>query len=174
MLAKLQQTLAYYKQLLALYQALAAIQTRKIGLFQTSVNVLGTDVSPADLAPDEYGCAETMSNIIARVVPGFPIFLSTRALCIYLKSDTRFEQIFEPETGAVLVSPTTEGNGRIPNGHTGMIGNKFIFNGKPEFEIMSNSSATGTFEKNYTTISWRARYVDIGGYPMYYFRLKQI
>jgi hypothetical protein len=35
---------------------------------------------------------------------------------------------------------------------------------------MSNNSDTGRWDIHYTLATWKARYVDIGGFPLVYFR----
>jgi hypothetical protein len=37
-------------------------------------------------------------------------------------------------------------------------------------QIMSNNSATGLWDIHFTLPSWKARYVDHGGFPMVYYR----
>lgn len=131
-------------------------------LYDVSVASIGTDASPSDKAPDELACAETVSELINKVIT-FPIITGTWTLWDKLRTDTRFEKISEAELGAIIISPTGTGNGSIV-GHTGIcgVGDK----------IMSNSSATGKFEQNFTQQSWRDRYKQKGGFPIYYYRLK--
>jgi hypothetical protein len=123
---------------------------------------LDVDVSPSDFAPDELGCAETISNLIRKIVPSFPIILGTWTLYGEFKRNSRFKRITEPETGAIIISPTGFGNGKFP-GHVGIVGE----NGK----IMSNDSKTGKFIQNYTLKTWAERYAIKGGFPIFYFKL---
>lgn len=132
-------------------------------LHKVAINSLGQDASPKDRAPDELGCAETVSELINLVTP-FPIITGTWTLADNLKKNKKFIQIKNPKVGAVIISPTGEGGTKeIPNGHTGIVGH----NNK----IMSNDSRTGTFEENYTVSSWEERYKKRGKYPVYYFEL---
>lgn len=131
-------------------------------LYDVALKFLGKDASPNDVAPDELGCAETVSMLIRELI-AFPVITGTWTLWDTLRKDSRFEAIGAPEVGAIVISPTGSGNGSIP-GHTGICGH----NG----EIMSNDSYKGTFEKNFTEESWKTRYMQKGGFPVYYYRLK--
>lgn len=135
-------------------------------LYEYALAQIGKDASPADVAPDEYGCAETVCNIIHECFGDFPleggVIISTADLYKKLKKHPKFTQIAEFGPGDVLVSPTGYGNGGLANGHTGIVGENNV--------IMSNDSATGLFKENYTIESWVARYRKIGGFPLYFFR----
>lgn len=130
-------------------------------IYQIALSCLGTDASPNDLAPDELGCAETVSTIINKASFKMPIILSTREFYNYL--NTNWLQVSVPLPGDIILSPTGFGgkNG-VANGHTGIVGTGEA--------IMSNNSSTGKFERNYTLASWKARYADKGGYPVWFFR----
>lgn len=136
----------------------------RLKLWRTALSLLGVDASPNDLAPDEFGCAETVSDIIVVSGVDFPICVSTKQLHEeFQASPTVFTEIVDgPKEGDVILSPTGWGNGKIPNGHTGIIDKNGI--------IMSNSSVSGTFEKNYTLKTWKDRFVTIGGYPIFFWR----
>ena len=79
-----------------------------------------------------------------------------------LNASSLFIKIDRPEEGDIIISPTGFGNGNLPNGHVGIVSKDGM--------VMSNDSATGVFTENYTMDTWKARYRDIGGYPVYYFR----
>lgn len=133
-------------------------------LYLTAVECLGTDASPNDKAPDEYGCAETVNDIVYKAFGDYAGGdLSTYRMYRALKNNRMFVKVSKPLKGDIILSPTGYGgqNG-INNGHTGIIGANNV--------IMSNSSATGKFEENYTIETWTNRYVVKGGYPIYYFR----
>ena len=120
--------------------------------------------SPKDIAIDEFGCAETIFNIIQTAFGDMDekILLSTTELYRKLKAHKKFQQVLDLEAGNVLISPTGYGNFQLTNGHTGIIG----LNGK----IMSADSATGLFMENYTIDSWIERYRKLGGFPMFVFK----
>lgn len=156
------------KQLIALFtKALSPVTqgNNRLILFATAVKALRTDASPADVAPDELGCAETIYDILASAFPlnvGFPFTVSTSQLYMSLRTCDKYILVDQPLEGDIVISPSGYGNGALSNGHIGI---------KGELDkIMSNSSATGTFEENYTMDTWKARYVGIGGYPMVFFR----
>lgn len=125
---------------------------------------IGKDASPNDLAPDELGCAETVTTLLKKVYPETPILVSTYALYDYLRNPANgYKQVWDAEVwpeGAIIISPT--GFGRAgTHGHVGI-----TLSGE---RIASNSSATGTFEQNYTHESWKAYYCDKLGYPNFLF-----
>ncbi len=155
--------LAQLKTKLSLLQRLLALrQTTRERVHQAALNSLGTDASPNDLAPDEVGCAETVTTII-RPIFGNPVILGTYTLHDYLNSSKAFIQVVEPMPGDIVLSPTGMGNGKIV-GHVGIVGNNNT--------IMSNDSYTGKFMANYTISNWHNRYVVAGALPMFYFRAK--
>ncbi|UPJ35843.1 hypothetical protein IVB45_02185 [Bradyrhizobium sp. 4] len=112
-------------------------------LYQAAFNAIGKDASPGDKAPDERACAESVSNIIRKVMPGFPVILSTIALDKHLWMDARFKMVVTPVAGCVSVFPTKGG----VIGHCGIWGKRGW--------VMSNNSATGKWEANYTDFGWR-------------------
>lgn len=132
-------------------------------LLNTAISCLGTDASPNDLAPDELGCAETVNDIHEKAF-GFPIGggLSTAMLYQALLTSPYFSAQEAYLPGDVIISPTGYGTGGLSNGHVGIVGEKD--------SVMSNSSATGLFTKNYTIQSWKDRYQKIGGFPVRFFR----
>lgn len=134
-------------------------------LYKSALRFIGVDASPSDLADDEYGCADTICSILRNTFGssmGIPYTVSTNTMYKSLKYSLGYEQINKPQKGCIIISPTGYGNGGLSNGHVGIVGENNT--------IMSNNSYTGNFESNYTIDTWKARYVDIGGYPMYYFK----
>ncbi len=140
-------------------------------LYDTAFSFIGKDASPADLAADEYGCAETVSDIIQAAFPElrFPTVLSTHELYDHLLRSPSFEQITEPEPGCIILSVTGTGNGRVANGHTGIIGMHAAPDGSPW--IMSNDSRNGLWTANYSLDSWKKYYEAKGGMPTHFFRV---
>lgn len=135
-------------------------------LYEEALKYLGTDASPKDLASDNFGCAESVSNVIAGLVRGFPIVTGTWSLYDMLRLSMRFTKVGEgrePLPGDVVVCVTGQGRGSVPNGHVGIVG--------LEGAIMSSDSRTGKFESNYTFKTWDDRYVKQGKYPVHIFRL---
>lgn len=134
----------------------------RLALLRTAVSLLGRDASPSDLAPDEYGCAETACDVMNDAGVGIPVILSTYQLYQAMLARADFVKTDQPLPGDVIISPTGYGNGALPNGHVGFVGDGAV--------VMSNSSADGTFKQNYTVATWRARYQAVGGYPVFFFR----
>lgn len=128
---------------------------------------IGKDVSPNDVAPDEYGCAESVSELINKITP-FGVEVSTTKLFNKLNTDPRFERTTSLEPGNILISPTGYGKNTslVPCGHTGVIVENEC--------ICSNDSLKGTWEKNYTISSWVKRFRQYGGYPLYVFKIKDL
>lgn len=154
--------IAQLQSILGIAQSnLSTPQGKKI--FETAKTLLGTDASPNDLAPDEYGCAETVSDVL--IASGFPmpVIISTAELYKFFVGSGSWLEVPGCLPGDVIISPTGMGgqNG-VLNGHTGIVGENSV--------IMSNNSYTGRFETNYTVASWTSRYKIKGGYPVFYFR----
>jgi hypothetical protein len=126
---------------------------------------IGKDASPADYAPDELGCAESVTTILKKLYPETPIITGTWTLWDYLQKN--YVRMNSPEVGCVVISPTG----------TSKLGSKVPYPGHAGFvldndTIASNDSFTGRFEINYDLSTWAKRYVEKGGYKMYYYKHK--
>ncbi len=142
----------------------AITNDRSEWLYAVAMGCLNTDASWHNLAPKEYACAETVTTVLQKAGVNIPIVLSTIELHQYLSSPL-FTPIFDsPKRGDVLISTTGTGNGNVPNGHVGILGEGGL--------VMSNNSYTGLFDTHLNLTSWKARYIDLGGYKMEYFRLR--
>lgn len=132
-------------------------------LYHTARGCLKTDASPNDVAPDEYGCAETVNAVHSKAF-GYEIGgnISTYRMYEALTKSPFFIRVDQPDRGDIIISPTGYGNGNLTNGHVGIMASST--------DIMSNDSYTGKFEKNFTLKSWRDRYSKVGGYPVVFFR----
>lgn len=115
-------------------------------------------------APKEFGCAEA-TNRIFRECFGNDIGgdVSTTRMYQALLNSPRFVKVDKPQAGDIVISPTGYGSGALSNGHVGIVGEKD--------EIMSNTSASGKWESNYTISSWNKRYLVKGGFPVHFFRV---
>lgn len=111
-------------------------------LYEAAFSSIGRDVSPQDIAPDEYGCAESLSNVIRKVYPDFPICISTIVLNQKLSISPHFVSSANPISGCVSIFPT-DGD---KVGHAGVWGKKGW--------VMSNDSNTGNWLANYTEFGW--------------------
>lgn len=150
------------RQVMPLLEELVARKTKPT-LCQAAAAAEGTDASPSDLAPDELGCAETVSTLIRGVLPDFPVITGTWTLWDALEHDKRFQRVALASLGCgdIIISPTVPG--KPFRGHAGICAAYGM--------IRSNDSRTGTFELNYTQKGWRQRYGTMGGYPIYIYRL---
>ncbi len=150
------------RQLILARQKKSGKKSRQALLYEQARLHIGRDASPMDIVSDDLGCAESVTNIIAKVID-FPIIVGTATLYERLSKDTRFTRVNEHAgPGTIVVSPTGSGNGKI-RGHTGILG--------PDKSIMSNDSVLAIWRQNYTIDSWTARYKGIGNLPITYFRL---
>lgn len=120
---------------------------------------LGKDLSPTQNA---FGCAETISTLLKLAFGDAYATLSTATFYTHFMGSNSYEKVENPLPGDIVVSPTGYGNGNMANGHIGVVGNTG--------QILSNNSYDSKLEINYDLVSWRARYVGIGGFPMAYFR----
>jgi hypothetical protein len=137
----------------------------RIKLYLESLKFLGQDASPFDEAPDEYGCADSLSKVINTAFPKcLSGSVSTAILYKQLLESSSFIRVKTMYPGDIIICPTgfAKKPSKITNGHCGIIGE--------DEQIMSNSSATGTWEQNYTIESWVKRYRNEGNYPIYIFR----
>lgn len=135
----------------------------RIKLYLTALQALGVDASPLDEAPDEFGCADSVSKIILKTFPGvIKGSVSTAELNQQLSSSKAFTKVSQFKCGDIIMSPTGMGTGGLSNGHVGIMGE--------DETIMSNTSANGLWTSNYTISSWVARYRKLGGFPIFFYR----
>jgi hypothetical protein len=129
-------------------------------LYQTALSLMGHNLCPQN---NEFGCAESVNEVVFDAFGDYAGGdLSTARLYLSIQNNSKFVQITSPVQGDIIVSPTGYGNGSLPNGHVGIVGANGV--------IMSNTSATGLWSQNYTLSSWKKRYADLGGFPVFYFR----
>jgi hypothetical protein len=128
------------------------------------------DVSPEDVAPDEYGCVESFDNIYKLTFGAFingtknKSTLSTiEAYKYFTTHPQQWEKIDTPLPGDVIICVTGTGNGNLSNGHIGICGKTWI---------MSNNSYNGNWEANFSYERWRNYYEVKGGFKSHYFRCK--
>lgn len=101
---------------------------------------LGVDPTPEDKTPDDVACAESLSVLLQKVFPDFPILPSTRDLDAELSK--RFKRELEPKVGRIIISPRKV----AVHGHCGYF--------TTDYKIASNSSKSGLFVENYKWDSW--------------------
>lgn len=144
------------------------MQTKSEKLYKKAFDTIGFDASPKDLVSDEYACAESVSTILSSVI-AFNIITGTFSLLNVLKDDSRFQEIFTPEQGCIIISATGTGNGNLANGHVGIVGKNLAPDNS--LYVMSNSSASGIWSVNLTIDKWNKYYGVYGGFPVRYFKL---
>ena len=129
-------------------------------LFEVARSCLGKDVAPLE---NEFGCAEAVNNIVFKAFGDYAGGdLSTFRMYHALRNNRKFVVVSSPLPGDIILSPTGMGNGRLKNGHTGIVGQNNM--------VMSNSSDDGLFKENFTLSLWRERYQRFGGFPVYFYR----
>ena len=133
----------------------------RLKLFNTALSCLSKDMAPQE---DDFGCMEALNAVFKKAF-GQEIGggLSTYRAYLILRKDARFEKTLIPLAGDIVISPTGYGNGKLRNGHAGIVGEKE--------KIMSNTSANGLWQENYTLTTWKRKFKDYGGFPMDYFRV---
>lgn len=119
------------------------------------------------IAPIEFGCVEALNRVFLECF-GKPIdssVISTSILYKSLLADKRFVLVSakDAQPGDIILSPTGSGHGSIPNGHVGVLSDSG--------RIISNNSANGIWDEHLTLQAWFDRFVNLGGYPVYYFRV---
>ncbi len=131
-------------------------------LYAVAKESLGTHMTMNDAVPIQTGCAEAVSKVLSEAGVPMPKYgiAGTAELLAWLKASPLFTEINQYEAGAVIVSATGSGNGKI-RGHTGILGN---------LGIMSNESQTGLWKENWDVQSWDNYYVRYGGLSKHLFR----
>src|SRR3990167_1271036 len=132
----------------------------RLKLFNTALACLDKDLVPYE---DDLACMGALNAVFKKAF-GQEIGggLSTYRAYLILRKDKRFEKTLIPLAGDIILSPTGYGNGKLRNGHAGVVGEKE--------KIMSNTSANGLWQENYTLTTWKRKFKDYGGFPMDYFR----
>jgi hypothetical protein len=77
-------------------------------------------------------------------------------------------KMYAPEPGALIISPTGYGTGRI-TGHTGFLG-KYGKMYPGDYGIVSNDSNSGLLLELWDLTRWQKYYGKQGGLPVAFFR----
>lgn len=127
-------------------------------LYDTAYSFIGKDASPRDFAQDEYGCVDSLQEVIRAAGRAYIAgrTLSTATLCQQLLKSPAYKLINGPELGAVTVFPTAGDN----HGHCGIVGRNYV---------MSNDSNSGYWLANYTLAGW-SQTAKNRRLPVFYFR----
>lgn len=149
------------KSMIQLLQEVIKSLTMKKTLLQHAQDSLGIDITPDDMIPDTVACAITMSTLLRKVDPTFPLVAGSWTLWDILEHRADYARVVVPTPGTIIISPTGTGNGTIP-GHVGIF--------MEDMTIASNDSNTGKFMKNYTLNTWMERYGKKGGFKSYLYK----
>lgn len=113
--------------------------------------------------PNDVGCAEAVSYILKNAgIEGIPAegFPGTIGLWAFLSANPLFICTNFPEAGAILVSVTDTGNGKV-EGHTGIVG-MFGLQFPEDYGIISNNSDTGLVLETWSWSAWQKNYSELG------------
>lgn len=134
---------------------------KNLKLYQYAKTCIGKNKAPL---LKTLGCVEALSAVFREALgEELGENASTYRLYLLLEKDVRFEELSYPVLGCLVISPTGFGNGSI-RGHIGIVSDSE--------KIMSNNSDLLLFDEHYTLKTWRERYVELGGMPMSFFKLK--
>lgn len=125
---------------------------------------LGKEASPADKAPDDLACVESICNVMRAAGLPAPDTLSTATFHAWINAQQEsFSATLDLLPGNIILCATGEGKtGVISNGHVGVI----LEGGK----IASNNSNTGLWDDVYTVETWVDRWRTKGGYPVHVYQ----
>lgn len=132
-------------------------------IYQTAKSLFGEHLTLNPSVPSETGCAEALSAVLLKCsVKGIPRlgFAGTYDMLHWLENSPSFVEIFEYEPGAIIISATGSGNGKIP-GHCGVCAQQ---------GILSNNSDNGLWQEKWTMDKWREYYAIFGGMEARFFR----
>jgi hypothetical protein len=137
------------------------LENARLKLYNAAVMALGQDLTPQDEVADDVACAASLSALLQKLYPDFPMIPGTASLKAHFDTDRRFKKTNLPKPGNIIISPTKDG-GTI-HGHCGV----FLDNE----EIVSNASKGGLWTQNFTLKSWITRYRGLGALPIYFYEL---
>jgi hypothetical protein len=130
-------------------------------LLKAAESATGKDISPKDKAPDELGCVESLCEVLKLAELPHPTIpdetLSTVKFHKWIGKHPSYKATLDLNPGNIILTVTGTGNGKIKNGHVGVIGKDGIY---------SNTSKDGIWRKNYTIDTWVAYWRTKGGMPI--------
>lgn len=148
---------------ISVLQAIVNFLMNKKTLLQVCTDALGTDASPSDEAPDELGCANSVTELLRKVYPETPKINGTWTLYQYLLNPkNKWKQVNEYEAECVVISPTGLGTG---TGHTGIVMEDNTIASSNSFGLNK-----GRFTKNYTPQVWEKKYTGGQKIPTFIFK----
>ena len=120
--------------------------------------VKGVDLS--FIAPDELGCAESVTRMLSFIAPqlGVPVITGTWTLDQHLKKNPKFLTIPRSmvKDGCIIIAVTGEGSGA---GHVGIVVGSVVY---------SNNSYTGKWDAHISHEAFRWSYGK-RGFPIKYY-----
>lgn len=120
------------------------------------------DADLSYIAPNEYGCAESVTRIWNALF-GFPIFTATVKMYEYMCTSGKFTEIPHPIDGAITIAVTEFRNGETINGHTGVSDGGSLWN---------NNSPTGKWMKNWKNQFFISHFVGLKKLKVHHFIIK--
>jgi hypothetical protein len=139
-------------------------------IYDNLLTYLETHCTLDNSVPVDVGCAEAVSFILKK--SGIPLpatgIPGTATLYDWLSNNPAFKRVNAPEPGAIIISPSGYGSGRI-SGHTGFVG-KFGKYYPGDYGIVSNDSNTGLLLELWDLTRWQKYYGTQGGLPVAFFR----
>lgn len=160
--------IAYLNYLVNKKKIMEGHTENSLKIYETAKSLLGTRIAPYDARTDYgvLGCAATVSVIIRKatgyLIGGDGFVEGTSELYDCFINSGKFIETEDPLSGDIIICVTATGNGKLTNGHTGIVG---------KFGILSNNSENGRLQEKLSFESWRAIYEIYGGYKTYYFRM---
>lgn len=149
-------------------KAALGMQSLAEKVYLEAYHTIGFDASPRDVAPDELGCMESVSDILEKAGVPFPYLVSTRDGETEFDRSMYFEEIDKAEPYCIILSVTGSGNGSIV-GHVGIVGRYTAPDGS--LWVMSNDSRAGVWLVNFTVNTWFDRYVGKGELRTKFYRI---
>ncbi len=135
-------------------------------IYDVAKSLLGTDASPADIAPDSLACAETVNRIV-KIAIGVPVGGGTSTFQMWrcLETYPLWQKILGSEAlpGDIIISPTgSVTDARLEHGHVGIVA---------KHGILSNNSETGKLSENFDIPTWKRYYTQFGGLSTFFYRV---
>lgn len=135
-------------------------------IYETAKSLLGYHLTLDASIPREYGCAQALSKVLS--VCGYPIpkkgISSTIDMEAWLIAHGK--EIAGPKQGCIVISATEEDR----HGHCGVIA-RFGYAYPSDWGIMSNTSANGLWQVNYSLTDWRDYYTRKMGLQVKFYEL---
>lgn len=128
---------------------------------------LGVDWTPEDVIPDSVACVSHLQEIYRKATGSYigkgAARYNTKGLLLVIAADSRFKRVASDEAlpGDIAICATGEGRDPSDHGHCWIVG---------KTHWMSNTSATGNWEANYTKEEVLNFFVKRRGFTLHVFR----